>query len=203
MTGGPITDFSFNEIITLAAKAARGAGLGWGQAEDLGRAARWLAERGLPWDAALQRLLEAEDAVARTTRMVETSDWAADAAPGEVRIIDDMRDAIWITPLISAAIFGRRSSVSIRWPGTSICLFPNGAMVSDGENLLLFDKSGPGRIETIATEAQVRDRERRGRPGPISPETLAILSVFADRTLVPASNVSRARGAGAAQSDND
>jgi Protein of unknown function (DUF3726) len=203
MTDAPITDFSFNEIITLAAKAARGAGLGWGQAEDIGRAARWLAERGLPWDAALCRLLEAKDAVARTSRMVEVGDWAADAAQGEVRIIEDMRDAIWIIPLVSAAIFGRPRSISVRCSGTDIYLSPDGAMASDGENPLLSDQSGPGRIEAIATEAPLRDQQRRSRPDPISPEALATLSIFADRTLVPASDVSRAKGAGAAQSDND
>ena len=49
---------SFNEVETLSVKATRGAGLGWGHAEDLGRAARWLAERGFDWASSLLQLLE-------------------------------------------------------------------------------------------------------------------------------------------------
>lgn len=42
-------DLSLNEVETLAAKAARGAGLSWGGAEEVGRAARTLARAGADW----------------------------------------------------------------------------------------------------------------------------------------------------------
>ena len=40
---------SLNDIEQASQKAARGAGYGWGLAEDVGGAARWLAMRGLPF----------------------------------------------------------------------------------------------------------------------------------------------------------
>lgn len=39
---------AFSEIRSLITKAARGAGLGWGLAEEAGWAAEWLARRGMP-----------------------------------------------------------------------------------------------------------------------------------------------------------
>ncbi len=47
----PLVDLSLNEVETLAAKAARGAGLSWGGAEEIGRASRVLARAGGDWPA--------------------------------------------------------------------------------------------------------------------------------------------------------
>ena len=44
---------SLNEIDSLCQKAARGAGLDWGLAEEAGFAAAWLAARGADGAAAL------------------------------------------------------------------------------------------------------------------------------------------------------
>jgi hypothetical protein len=52
-----VIDLSLNEVETIAAKAARGAGLSWGGAEEIGRAARAMARAGLPWDVQLLDLL--------------------------------------------------------------------------------------------------------------------------------------------------
>ena len=42
---------SFNEIETTILKAARGAGMEWGLAEEAAQAARFLARLGLPFEA--------------------------------------------------------------------------------------------------------------------------------------------------------
>ena len=52
---------SLNETEALARKAARGAGLPWGLAEETGKAVRWLALRRLPSLALLADHLEAND----------------------------------------------------------------------------------------------------------------------------------------------
>ena len=52
---------SLNEIEAMAKKAARGAGLPWGLADDAGRAVRWLCARGLGAAEALAELLEQTD----------------------------------------------------------------------------------------------------------------------------------------------
>ncbi len=51
-------DLSLNEVETLSAKAARGAGFSWGLAEDIGRAARRIAVEDENWGPALQSLFE-------------------------------------------------------------------------------------------------------------------------------------------------
>lgn len=59
MSGGPAIDLSLNEVETIAAKAARGAGLSWGGAEEIGKAARVMATAGANWDGLLLDLLPA------------------------------------------------------------------------------------------------------------------------------------------------
>src|SRR5947209_8188765 len=50
-------DISLNEVEMLSLKAARGAGLPWGLAEDVGRSARWFAQHSVPWAESLVALL--------------------------------------------------------------------------------------------------------------------------------------------------
>lgn len=58
-------ELSLNEVETLAARAARGAGYSWGEADETGRAARWLARAGFDWSRLLRRVLETETSLAR------------------------------------------------------------------------------------------------------------------------------------------
>lgn len=58
-------DLSLNEVETVAAKAARGAGLSWGGAEEIGKAARAMARAGMAWDEALLAAI-GDEAVAAT-----------------------------------------------------------------------------------------------------------------------------------------
>jgi hypothetical protein len=71
-------DLSLNEVETLAQKAARGAGLPWGVAEDAGRAAVWICRRGGDWAGALLALLETPPPDAESPLLL--GGWLADAA---------------------------------------------------------------------------------------------------------------------------
>lgn len=59
MRDGPAIDLSLNEVETIAARAARGAGLSWGGGEEVGKAARAMATAGADWDDLLLDLLPA------------------------------------------------------------------------------------------------------------------------------------------------
>jgi len=50
---------SLNEVETTILKAARGAGMEWGLAEEAAQAAIWLVRCGLPWEAPALGVLEA------------------------------------------------------------------------------------------------------------------------------------------------
>jgi len=68
-----VIDLSLNEVETLSAKAARGAGFSWGLAEDIGRAARRIAVEDENWGEAMLSLAENAQSFeppdpARTTR---------------------------------------------------------------------------------------------------------------------------------------
>jgi hypothetical protein len=52
---------SFNEIEMTVLRAARGAGMAWGLAEEAASCARWLALFGLPWQGAVLATLQAGD----------------------------------------------------------------------------------------------------------------------------------------------
>ncbi|MGQ3356404.1 MAG: DUF3726 domain-containing protein [Phreatobacter sp.] len=82
MSAVPV-DLSLNEVETLAAKAARGAGLSWGGAEEIGRAARRLARAGADWPA----LVLALDGPAYGDPAVEAS--ALDRAEAAVATADE------------------------------------------------------------------------------------------------------------------
>lgn len=194
---------SFNEVVALAGKAARGAGLGWGHADDIGQAARWLAEYGVAWDEALCRLLEGADPGAQASRMVRIADWAAQARPGALHGVE-AADVLWVVPMASAAIFGRTTGLVLTGAGGTVHLFPDGAMCSDRR---LTDVAAAVEPFTFAVTVDLPRPEdaavRRTRPAPLSPAALARLSALANLTLVPASDLSRTKGAGAEQPDND
>ncbi|MEP3639948.1 MAG: DUF3726 domain-containing protein, partial [Paracoccaceae bacterium] len=54
---------SLNEIEALAKRAARGAGLSWGMAEEAGKATRWLASHGLPGTDLLADVLAQNESI--------------------------------------------------------------------------------------------------------------------------------------------
>src|SRR5262249_4988906 len=72
---------SFNEIEMTVLKAARGAGMEWGLAEEAAQCARWLALFDLPWQRAIVAVLHAGDwhaEIARekaAIRPVSATDW--------------------------------------------------------------------------------------------------------------------------------
>ena len=53
--------WSLGEIRALAIKAARGAGMPWGMAEEAGFASHWLLQQGLPGTELLATLLTLHD----------------------------------------------------------------------------------------------------------------------------------------------
>jgi len=214
---------SLNEIRALAAKAARGAGLPWGVAEEAGHAAGWLEARGLAGLAALDGALEAlsapdwrrgfpipEGAVWRAQSgemdgllagmaLADRADRAPPFAGGGALLLLRVRRPLLAAPFLAAAAqaCGARLTVS---PG------PRTPAIGIGPHSV-----GPAchALEGMARAEALRI-EKDGGSGATPPELprldggiavderlYARLARRAARTHVPESAESRARGAGA------
>lgn len=184
--------YSIGEISALCAKAARGAGMSWGLAEEAGWAVRWLSRAGLPGADCLSLALTDNDGLCPVTLGVAVAD------TGQFSLIETaglVSEPLLVLPFLSRLAPPERS-LRVTVDGRTVHIWQNGT-----------DLKGPsprsGRIDGYE-EAEI--------PGPtfahhridgISPEALSRLTDFAGRTYAPATEASRLSGAGAGVTDND
>src|SRR5215207_2698904 len=187
---------SLNEVESQATKAARGAGLPWGLAEDAGQAARKMAEWGQDWSAALLALLCSPNRGERLRRAAYLADRVSACQAGSV-IVGEV-DPSWAVPLLALAGRARRNSLTLRWAGHEIVTggpAPERPIGSPGNVVLEVEIGGRGTRIGQRTLPATRARVPAGRWREID--------AFAARTYVPASAESRLVGAGAGLDDND
>lgn len=189
-----LIELSLNEVESLAAKAARGAGFAWGLADDIGRAARRLAQEGAEWGTALLALLERAPGF---------------AGPGEHRLALwrrgglDMREAKLLCPVRVAAFFND-APPEIRF----IVLHDVGSPIWLDA---LLKTQGLWRVEAdlLGESADVMLRRSIGaaqtlaRRATITRAAYDALSAYAGRINVPESQRSRTRGAGGGRVDDE
>lgn len=215
--------WSLNEIESLARRAARGAGMSWGLAEEAGKAVRWLAAAGWPGGAALAALLAAEDGAEAETLRPDPADgrWrarggllcpiatgaalcdrAAALAMGGGMTLGPVAQPILLVPYMAWAADATGAQLRIAWPGATIAR-------GRGETRAAFD--GPAALAAArAEEVRIGAGAAPGGQaitqvwrGEIGEATAHALSEFARRTYAPATPESRLSGAGAGLTDND
>ncbi len=212
---------SLNEIQALATKAARGAGLPWGLADEAGRAARWLEARGLAGLSALHGTLEG----------LSKQDWrccfpvpSGSIWRSEAGEIDGLLAGVTVAdragqPLAFAGD-GALVLAAVRWPLLTMPFLAGVAQVYGVRLIVSLGIETPAvgigpdsiaescrAIEDLTLAGSVRIE--RGQIGelpqslsqldgsiPIENEVFARLNRWACRTYVPESAESRARGAG-------
>lgn len=215
--------FSLNEIETQTFKAARGAGLPWGMAEEAGKAARWLAAYRQPALDALAGLLELidrrtygdlapvrqdqrwvgrEGLLCAVTAGITLCDRAEALADGERFHTGRIAYPVLSLPFVAAAHGATGVPMGVQWPGVTIRIDSAGLYVAPDAD-----------VRSVAAEEYVceaRSVEPMGeaiQPHTngleIDPALWARIGAFAQRTYVPASAQSRERGAGANLDDND
>lgn len=191
---------SLSEITALATKAARGAGLSWGEAEEAGWACGWLARAGLPGAAMLLRVLERGASVCPLRTGIMLMDHAGlSEGPGGLPVaLRDLEAPLMLLPFLARVAERMGEPVALDLGAREICLSglepaPGlaGLSVSGVQATVVVRVAGTGGVAV----AGVFD-------GRISREVWQALDALALRTTVPASEVSR-QGAGAALSDND
>ena len=207
--------YSLAEIEALSRKAARGGGLDWGLADEAGKAARWLASVGLPGPQVLSQLLKRNDGkFFEALCPIETTGlWQARS--GELcpliagaSLVDRAEQMstlqgihlgkialpMLILPFVARAAGRTGSDIEVSWPGVRI-VCRSASIDIEAEK----DALGVDLVDSVIVRAAqfagdyrvVTSNESRA----VDTESWAALTRLAHRTLVPASEASRA-GAG-------
>ncbi len=184
--------WSLGEITALCTKAARGAGKPWGLAEEAGWAVRWLAERGLPGPEAFAAYLSSREGPCPVTVGASMADTGA---------IGLMTDAGAIAePLLLVPFLSRLAPTA---KALQVDAAGQGFLVWDGETDLSCNLAQGAQLRVVGEAASGEACSHTQRIEAIVPEALAVLEGFAGRTYAPATEASRAKGAGAGLTDND
>jgi len=211
---------SLNEVESTIRKAFRGAGYHWGEAEEAGKAAVWLARRKLPVMKPFLQLLRSLEGPPLSRRPIVTGNvWEAasgklcpvlagialaDAAM-EFRIGSEIRFENLLlpgllAPFASLAAKANQLNLSIHWPGHRMAVQGNefhGELTNTEYQATTFlnvrSQNGTFEAVTFGEETTLATDS----------ELWTELNRFAAKTYVPASERSRAVGAGAGLTDND
>ncbi len=189
-------EMAHSELRSLVTKAARGAGLSWGMAEEAGWAAEWLARRSMPageWAASwMAAALEGRrDPVAFGIDLADRLACAG-AVLQPLSVPDDLTAPGYLLPFLHS-IAKHRGSVQIT-----------------GRSGLVAQIHADGNVQFGASWSdqpdswQIGPASAQANPSRawLSASLLDCLEGLALRTTVPPSDASRA-DAGSAKSDND
>lgn len=209
--------WSLNEIEALSRKAARGAGFTWGQAEEIGKAVRWLEAHRLPGAQTLAAYLQARQ-TSDSEKMQPDLDTEPARAPGGAIcpvlaglmlsdglgdgpriVLEGMRAPLLLLPFLAAAAAARGTAISLSLDGAELCL---------GADETLRATAMPGSAAVADVTLHFADTQRGTlvQPGLRSAcpaDAAETLNGFAAHTYAPATEESRLAGAGAGLTDND
>ena len=207
---------SCNEVEALCLKAARGAGLSWGLAEEAGLAARWLYSRGIDGPGALLAHLDrvgerssqivlvdgelrAEDKglLCPIAVGVALSDFVA-AGRDCVRAERVVRPLL-VLPFVHQIARVSIGPVSLYWPGGRVLVSAAGEIAGDLAALVAADMS---EVAIAPVTGVFQPTSDPNGVAATATDTLTRLDAYAMLTTVPASAASRT-DAGSADGDNN
>lgn len=213
---------SLNEIEALSKRAARGAGLSWGLAEEAAKGTRWLSAFDFPGVTLLADLLEMNDRIpeidvspvalraeiwhAPARRMspliagAALSDCATRLLDRGNITLDAVNLPLLLVPFIGGAALRLGQPVVVEWA--------DARLATDGKDLCV--QATPDALLTrhadrvvVSAPAQMTGQREVVSRAEIPDTDWKRLETFAHRTFAPATEESRLRGAGAGLSDND
>jgi hypothetical protein len=215
-----MTELSLNEVESLAAKVGRGCGFSWGLAEEIGRSARQLARAGFPWAEALLLLAEKTSglqppSLAQAERWREHRSAVGSTTPlcpvrAAALLIDDptilqtkplhlenVGVPIWIAGMLAAS--SAAGGFEVAWPAASALAARQGILQKARTGAWLAPAADV-RISPVVAPPSQPPLLRRAL---VDDAILAALGSFAARIYVPASESSRAKGAGGGSVDEE
>jgi hypothetical protein len=168
--------YSLTEIETHCRKAARGAGYHWGEAEEAGKAVRWLCTAGLDGATEVLELLQAVDG-----RTVEYRATSAVFSSEPQEKVCGLSLGCAIADRGVGALDNLTLNTSILCPMITYGVIGNALVDVNLDNL--------SKLLDIHHEANWPQTD-------ISKNTWDALNIFVHRTYVPATEESRLKGAG-------
>ena len=203
--------WSLGETAALATKAARGAGMPWGLADETGVAVSWLHAHGIPGLAALCRYLKWRDngivtqwpdrpAGAACYCPIALGTAYMDGAIPLTLATGTIREPVLMLPFIAKRNTGQPMQVDLG--DMSIHLSKDG-FCSPYLNTALLISQANCTINHATDTAAMAPYELTQRVPSYFFECVAVLNEFAKKTYAPATDESRMAGAGAGLNDND
>ncbi|MEJ6388060.1 DUF3726 domain-containing protein [Gymnodinialimonas ulvae] len=186
-------DLSLGELQSLALKAARGTGRPHGLAEEAAFGVRWLTERGHDGAGALAALLSETDGRPEGCS-IGLGTALSDAGAVPEGPLGPVYSPMMLLPFL-APLCAKDAGLSVTAGDARLALSREGGI--EGRALPLgltqvhVEPCAPPEAGPLHSRARVEDA------------TLQVLTAFAFRTYAPATDESRAKGAGAGVSDND
>ncbi|KPN62482.1 Protein of unknown function [Aliiroseovarius crassostreae] len=207
--------YSLNEMEATTKRAARGAGYPWGLAEDAAKAARWLCTQGLDGSAEMARVLERgfaeHPAKHRPQSLVGVWRSEGDLCPISAgALLSDCAQTLKAAPIemrhvvVPSVLLPFAASAAKRLGGSVRVTFDDVVAMTDGTHLELQGEL-PGLVQRVVV-SQCTETVKPNRlltRSHLSAQSWDVLNSFAHKTYAPATEESRALGAGAGLSDND
>lgn len=187
-------DLSLGELEALALKASRGTGRPHGLAEEAAFAVRWLTERGHDGAGALVALLEKTDGRPEGCAIGLGTEISDKGTPPEGPL-GPVHSPMMLVPFL-VSLCTPDAGLSVRAGDAELRISLDGGL--DGVAL-------PARLSEVHTApcAPPPARPALQTRARVEDQALLVLTAFAYRTYAPATEESRAKGAGAGLSDND
>ena len=213
--------YSLNEIDVTAKRAARGAGLPWGIAEEAGKSARYLEANGLPGAETTLALLNQIDGTDCRENCPDTSSPVWTATSGALcplmsgTALSDLANTFstnvdvnlgaMLSPLLFVPFVAMVASrmdppIEVSWPGAKIIVSDLGLSIEGSKDALT-----ASRVENVRCMSCASVTIHNAVPvrAPISAKAWSALGDLGHRTFAPDTEASRLSGAVAGLSDND
>lgn len=189
---------SLNEYEDLCKKAARGGGMHWGQAEEVGKAARILSYYGIDDGQLVLSAIECFSDKNALFLGPALCDKAIDFKKS-IRLAG-VESPTFILPFLQMMLTSETTCLKVTWIGFEGIVSANEIFCFRPEGIA---NVGPVNIEIESIETFVFQKTKRFSRVEINENILNMLNKFANRTYAPATEESRLSGAGAGLSDND
>ena len=196
--------WSLGEIRALSIKAARGAGLDWGIAEEVGFAVEWLETHGLDGVKALAQYLSRvhrKDNYSDDHCPIKLGCLASDMDDWTILQDKSIHEPILILPFIANIL--KEETLELTWADSSVQINPNGIKTQDVNGLISRPSTPHFSLKIKTLDAPCSVLETKSRVSDNAASYVAILNALAHKTYAPATEASRLAGAGAGLNDND